>query len=162
MGKELWQLTPSRLWLEWPLSGAVERTEKLSLPCGCSLGLARLPAGLSSRHYLYPTWCPSARDPWLATAQGFAWFFHNIVLLWCLPQKRSVEDLKERYYHICAKLANIRAAPGTDLKIPVFDAGHERRRKEQLERLYNRTPEQVTWEGEHLCSRKFMLSWISR
>ena len=58
-------------------------------------------------------------------------------------QKRSVEDLKERYYHICAKLANIRAAPGTDLKIPVFDAGHERRRKEQLERLYNRTPEQV-------------------
>ena len=55
-----------------------------------------------------------------------------------------MEDLKERYYHICAKLANIRAAPGTDLKIPVFDAGHERRRKEQLERLYNRTPEQVS------------------
>lgn len=54
-----------------------------------------------------------------------------------------MEDLKERYYHICAKLANIRATPGTDLKIPVFDAGHERRRKEQLERLYNRTPEQV-------------------
>lgn len=54
-----------------------------------------------------------------------------------------MEDLKERYYHICAKLANVRAAPGTDLKIPVFDAGHERRRKEQLERLYNRTPEQV-------------------
>ncbi|OWK05517.1 hypothetical protein Celaphus_00002626 [Cervus elaphus hippelaphus] len=57
-------------------------------------------------------------------------------------KKRSVEDLKERYYHICAKLANVRAVPGTDLKIPVFDAGHERRRKEQLERLYNRTPEQ--------------------
>ncbi|NWX39387.1 DMAP1 protein, partial [Steatornis caripensis] len=64
-------------------------------------------------------------------------------------KKRSVEDLKERYYHICAKLANIRAAPGTDLKIPVFDAGHERRRKEQLERLYNRTPEQVA-EEEYL------------
>ncbi|KAM9239540.1 DNA methyltransferase 1-associated protein 1 isoform 3-T3 [Leptosomus discolor] len=61
-------------------------------------------------------------------------------------KKRSVEDLKERYYHICAKLANIRAAPGTDLKIPVFDAGHERRRKEQLERLYNRTPEQAVPE----------------
>ncbi|KAF5923252.1 hypothetical protein HPG69_012342 [Diceros bicornis minor] len=65
------------------------------------------------------------------------------------PQKRSVEDLKERYYHICAKLANVRAVPGTDLKIPVFDAGHERRRKEQLERLYNRTPEQVA-EEEYL------------
>ncbi|XP_065379581.1 DNA methyltransferase 1-associated protein 1 isoform X1 [Macaca fascicularis] len=64
-------------------------------------------------------------------------------------KKRSVEDLKERYYHICAKLANVRAVPGTDLKIPVFDAGHERRRKEQLERLYNRTPEQVA-EEEYL------------
>ena len=68
----------------------------------------------------------------------------SVFLSMCLdPQKRSVEDLKERYYHICAKLANVRAVPGTDLKIPVFDAGHERRRKEQLERLYNRTPEQV-------------------
>lgn len=67
-----------------------------------------------------------------------------------------MEDLKERYYHICAKLANVRAVPGTDLKIPVFDAGHERRRKEQLERLYNRTPEQVGPEalGFHpACSR---------
>lgn len=72
----------------------------------------------------------------------------------CLyPQKRSVEDLKERYYHICAKLANVRAVPGTDLKIPVFDAGHERRRKEQLERLYNRTPEQVGPEPHCLSSR---------
>lgn len=65
-------------------------------------------------------------------------------LLCPVSQKRSVEDLKERYYHICAKLANVRAVPGTELKIPVFDAGHERRRKEQLERLYNRTPEQVS------------------
>uniref|UniRef100_F7CXW9 DNA methyltransferase 1-associated protein 1 n=1 Tax=Monodelphis domestica TaxID=13616 RepID=F7CXW9_MONDO len=64
-------------------------------------------------------------------------------------KKRSVEDLKERYYHICARLANVRAVPGTDLKVPVFDAGHERRRKEQLERLYNRTPEQVA-EEEYL------------
>lgn len=74
----------------------------------------------------------------------------SVFLSMCLdPQKRSVEDLKERYYHICAKLANVRAVPGTDLKIPVFDAGHERRRKEQLERLYNRTPEQVA-EEEYL------------
>uniref|UniRef100_A0A6I8RLN6 DNA methyltransferase 1-associated protein 1 n=1 Tax=Xenopus tropicalis TaxID=8364 RepID=A0A6I8RLN6_XENTR len=64
-------------------------------------------------------------------------------------KKRSAEDLKDRYYGICAKLANIRATPGTDMKIPVFDAGHERRRKEQLERLYNRTPEQVS-EEEYL------------
>eukprot|EP00062_Callorhinchus_milii_P014537 gi/632963814/ref/XP_007898093.1/ PREDICTED: DNA methyltransferase 1-associated protein 1 isoform X1 [Callorhinchus milii] len=64
-------------------------------------------------------------------------------------RKRSVEDLKERYYNICAKLTKIRAPPGSDPKLSVFDAGHERRRKEQLERLYNRTPEQVE-EEEYL------------
>lgn len=61
----------------------------------------------------------------------------------CSPQKRSVEDLKERYYSICGKLTKVRAASGTDPKIYIFDAGHERRRKEQLEKLFNRTPEQV-------------------
>lgn len=80
----------------------------------------------------------------------------------CLdPQKRSVEDLKERYYHICAKLANVRAVPGTDLKIPVFDAGHERRRKEQLERLYNRTPEQVITFSPYLKPFDSHLPWLS-
>ncbi|XP_066548554.1 DNA methyltransferase 1-associated protein 1 isoform X1 [Amia ocellicauda] len=64
-------------------------------------------------------------------------------------RKRSVEDLKERYYNICAKLTKIRAPSGTEPKIYVFDAGHERRRKDQLERLYNRTPEQVA-EEEYL------------
>lgn len=61
----------------------------------------------------------------------------------CL-QKRSVEDLKERYYNICGKLTKVRAASGTEPKIYIFDAGHERRRKEQLEKLFNRTPEQVS------------------
>lgn len=59
-------------------------------------------------------------------------------------QKRSVEDLKERYYSICGKLTKVRAASGTEPKIYIFDAGHERRRKEQLEKLFNRTPEQVS------------------
>lgn len=54
-----------------------------------------------------------------------------------------MEDLKERYYSICGKLAKVRAGTGTEPKIYIFDAGHERRRKEQLERLFNRTPEQV-------------------
>ncbi|XP_034005661.1 DNA methyltransferase 1-associated protein 1 isoform X1 [Trematomus bernacchii] len=64
-------------------------------------------------------------------------------------RKRSVEDLKERYYTICGKLAKVRAVPGTEPKIYVFDAGHERRRKEQLDKLFNRTPEQVA-EEEYL------------
>uniref|UniRef100_A0A674NGD4 DNA methyltransferase 1-associated protein 1 n=1 Tax=Takifugu rubripes TaxID=31033 RepID=A0A674NGD4_TAKRU len=64
-------------------------------------------------------------------------------------RKRSVEDLKERYYSICGKLTKVRAPSGTDPKIYIFDAGHERRRKEQLEKLFNRTPEQVA-EEEYL------------
>lgn len=55
-----------------------------------------------------------------------------------------MEDLKERYYSICGKLTKVRAASGTEPKIYIFDAGHERRRKEQLEKLFNRTPEQVS------------------
>lgn len=54
-----------------------------------------------------------------------------------------MEDLKERYYSICGKLTKVRAPSGTDPKIYIFDAGHERRRKEQLDKLFNRTPEQV-------------------
>lgn len=95
-------------------------------------------------------------NPQARQATSFMPFFSHTfvsISLHVCPQKRSVEDLKERYYHICAKLANVRAVPGTDLKIPVFDAGHERRRKEQLERLYNRTPEQVSPESHRLFSR---------
>uniref|UniRef100_A0A672JPD4 DNA methyltransferase 1-associated protein 1 n=1 Tax=Salarias fasciatus TaxID=181472 RepID=A0A672JPD4_SALFA len=64
-------------------------------------------------------------------------------------RKRSVEDLKERYYSICGKLTKVRAPSGTEPKIYIFDAGHERRRKDQLEKLFNRTPEQVA-EEEYL------------
>lgn len=64
-------------------------------------------------------------------------------------RKRSVEDLKERYHNICGKLSKVRAGTGTEPKVYIFDAGHERRRKEQLDRLFNRTPEQVA-EEEYL------------
>ncbi|KAA8578140.1 hypothetical protein FQN60_012968 [Etheostoma spectabile] len=47
-------------------------------------------------------------------------------------RKRSVEDLKERYYTICGKLTKVRAATGTEPKIYIFDAGHERRQEEYL------------------------------
>lgn len=51
-----------------------------------------------------------------------------------------------RYYGICEKLESVRPDPArvaTGGKIFVYDGDHERRRKEQLNRLYNRTPEQV-------------------
>lgn len=62
------------------------------------------------------------------------------------PTVRSVEDLKERYYGICQTLARVRAPPGQEPKGRAFDADHERRRKEQLLKLYDRTTEQVEEE----------------
>uniref|UniRef100_A0A1B6C5W3 DNA methyltransferase 1-associated protein 1 n=2 Tax=Clastoptera arizonana TaxID=38151 RepID=A0A1B6C5W3_9HEMI len=66
---------------------------------------------------------------------------------------RSVEDLKERYYHVCGTLTKIRAGSNStqESKIYVFDADHERQRKKQLNRLYERTPEQVE-EEQNLLS----------
>lgn len=61
--------------------------------------------------------------------------------------ERSIEDLKERYYGICEKLDTLHADPTkAAAKTFAYDADHERRRKEQLKRLYNRTPEQVEEE----------------
>ncbi|PSN34648.1 DNA methyltransferase 1-associated protein 1 [Blattella germanica] len=59
---------------------------------------------------------------------------------------RSVEDLKERYYDICALLARLKSGSSHDTKVYVFDADHERRRKEQLKRIFERTPEQIEEE----------------
>jgi len=42
--------------------------------------------------------------------------------------------------YFCTK---VRSPGGSDSKVRVFDAQHERRRKEQLEKLFHRTEEQV-------------------
>uniref|UniRef100_A0A0B6ZHQ5 DNA methyltransferase 1-associated protein 1 n=1 Tax=Arion vulgaris TaxID=1028688 RepID=A0A0B6ZHQ5_9EUPU len=62
---------------------------------------------------------------------------------------RSVEDLKERYYNICNTLSKVRAPQGAEPKIKAFDAEHERRRKLQLTKLFDRNQEQVE-EEEYL------------
>ncbi|KAG5890921.1 hypothetical protein JTB14_024918 [Gonioctena quinquepunctata] len=56
--------------------------------------------------------------------------------------KRSVEDLKERYYKICGSLAKLNG----EKRVYTYDADHERRRKEQLKKLYERKPEQMEEE----------------
>ena len=60
--------------------------------------------------------------------------------------ERSIEDLKERYYGICEKMDVLHVDPGKVSKPFAYDAEHERRRKEQLGRLYGRTQEQVDEE----------------
>ncbi|CAH1955467.1 unnamed protein product [Acanthoscelides obtectus] len=56
--------------------------------------------------------------------------------------KRSVEDLKDRFYKICGILAKLSG----EKKIYTYDAEHERRRKEQLKKLQERKPEQIEEE----------------
>lgn len=51
--------------------------------------------------------------------------------------------LSFRYYQVCAALT--KAKSHTD-KVYIFDAEHEKRRKEQLKKLFERTPEQVEEE----------------
>jgi len=60
---------------------------------------------------------------------------------------RTIEDLKGRYYGLCEKLETLHADPSKAGSKPFhYDADHERRRKEQLKRLSNRTAEEVEEE----------------
>lgn len=60
---------------------------------------------------------------------------------------RSIEDLKERYYGIIEKLELLHPDPSKVGTKPFhYDGDHERRRKEQLQRLYERTAEEVEEE----------------
>lgn len=68
--------------------------------------------------------------------------------------ERSVEDLKERYYFIHNQLAKARAGLGGDPKVKAFDTQHERKRKQQLMNLYNRTKEQIEEETNLLNEMK--------
>lgn len=68
----------------------------------------------------------------------------------------TVEDLKERYYEVIGTLAKVRASGGVsstpaaaaavDKKVFVFDGEHERKRKEQLRKLFDRTTKQIEEE----------------
>lgn len=59
---------------------------------------------------------------------------------------KTVEDLKERYYEVIGILQKLRAGSTGDKKIYVFDAEHERKRKEQLKKLFERTQTQIEEE----------------
>lgn len=63
---------------------------------------------------------------------------------------KNVEDLKERYYEVVGLLAKSKGSNaqnfGGDKKPFVLDVEHERRRKEQLKKLFERTSQQVKEE----------------
>ena len=71
--------------------------------------------------------------------------YQQILLLYTLYL--SFFNSQERYYGIVEKLETLHADPSkAAAKTFAYDADHERRRKEQLCRLYDRTPEQVEEE----------------
>lgn len=61
---------------------------------------------------------------------------------------KTVEDLKERYYEVVSILNRVRGSTTdkSEKKTFVFDAEHERRRKDQLRKLFERTQKQVEEE----------------
>jgi DNA methyltransferase 1-associated protein 1 len=60
---------------------------------------------------------------------------------------KIVVQLQKRYYGIIEKLDVIRPDPSrVGRRVFHFDIEHERLRKEQLEKLYNRKPEEVEEE----------------
>lgn len=60
--------------------------------------------------------------------------------------EKTVEDIKERYYEVVGILQKLRGGGAGDKKIYVFDAEHERKRKEQLKKLFERTQAQIEEE----------------
>ncbi|CAG9764902.1 unnamed protein product [Ceutorhynchus assimilis] len=56
--------------------------------------------------------------------------------------KRSVEDIKDRYYKVQGILGKLNG----DKKLYVYDVEHEKKRKEQLGKLFERTIEQIEEE----------------
>uniref|UniRef100_A0A0P4WIS0 DNA methyltransferase 1-associated protein 1 n=1 Tax=Scylla olivacea TaxID=85551 RepID=A0A0P4WIS0_SCYOL len=61
---------------------------------------------------------------------------------------RSIEDLKERYYNVTNCLKKVNNLTGPEGKIVNYDGDHERRRKQQLLKLWDRTPKQIEEEQQ--------------
>ena len=104
-----------------------------------------------NRHLSDPGWTKQETDHLMDLATRFDLRFIIMADRWDSNTYtgRTVEDLKERYYNIVDKLERVHGgATGAQeqRKSFVYDADHERRRKEQLRRLYNRTTDQLEEE----------------
>lgn len=62
-------------------------------------------------------------------------------------KNRTIDELKDRYYKVTGIVQKVKF--GEDSQTYVFDLEHEQKRREQLEKLFNRTKEQVE-EETHL------------
>ncbi|XP_077286844.1 DNA methyltransferase 1 associated protein 1 [Arctopsyche grandis] len=110
-----------------------------------------------STHLRSEEWSKAETDHLLELAKRFDLRFFVIADRWdrAAFRDRTIEDLKERYYNICAVLSKVKSNSwyghglggfSGERRPFIFDAEHERKRKEQLRRLFDRTPEQIEEE----------------
>lgn len=101
-----------------------------------------------------PSWTKAETDCLFRLCRKFDLRFVVVADRWkstSMPS-RTIEEMKERYYNIISILAKAREKmPGVDVtslkqQLCVFDGEHERKRKEQLNKLYKRTAEEVEEE----------------
>jgi len=91
-------------------------------------------------------WTKDESDHLISLCQQFDLRFPVIFDRWDKSKfkSRSMEELKRHYYDIC------NAMQPNELKQITFDSEHERKRKDQLFKLYNRTNDQVEEEQKLL------------
>lgn len=101
-----------------------------------------------SQHLQFEGWTRQETDHLFDLCRMFDLRFIVIQDRWDRTRfaNRTVEDLKEHYYNVCNTLTKARAVGNIEPKLIAYDADHERKRKEQLIKLYDRTPEQVEEE----------------
>lgn len=75
-----------------------------------------------------------------------------------MQTNRSMEDMKQRFYNSCNELNTLRE---TGAELLCYDAEHEKRRKEQLIKLWNRTQLEVSYEIR-LVSRRLFIRRLKR
>jgi hypothetical protein len=66
------------------------------------------------------------------------------------PKNRTIDELKDRYYKVTGQMQRLKSVasnvPVDETQIYVFDMEHEQKRRKQLEKLFNRTKEQIDEE----------------
>jgi DNA methyltransferase 1-associated protein 1 len=60
---------------------------------------------------------------------------------------KTVDELKERYYEVAGILQKLKNGGGTEKKVYTFDIEHEKKRKEQLQKLFERSQSQIDEEA---------------
>jgi DNA methyltransferase 1-associated protein 1 len=103
------------------------------------------------KHFQDPNWTKAETDQLFDLCRRFDLRF--IVIADRFDANKTIEDMKERFYSIAAKLVELHATPDEDiLQNPlaryVFNKSQDVARKQQCERFYRRSKEQVAEEEE--------------